>query len=54
MIIEAVEIENKISNVINLDTQAAFNSKATVIESKTSDTTGFVITPGFNRLKSLM
>ena len=44
------EIECKTPNITNLTNQAVLNTKATEIQNKIPDITGFIITPEFNRL----
>ena len=46
-----IEIENKILEITNLATKAALNIKATGIENKIPDTSHFINTQAFNRLK---
>ena len=43
------EIKNKMFDVTNLSTKTYLHTKATEIENKTSDSIGFITTPGFNR-----
>ena len=47
-----IEIENKILEITNLATKAALNIKATGIENEIPDTSHFINTQAFNRLKT--
>ena len=40
----------KIPDITNLAIKVALNTKATIIENKIPNTTGFITTPKFNRL----
>ena len=44
------EVKGKIFDIINSATKVAPDTKATEIESKIPDATGFITTPEFNRL----
>ena len=48
-----IEIENKILEITNLATKAALNIKATGIENEIPDTSHFINTQAFNRLKKI-
>ena len=45
------EYENKITKMTYLATWFALNTRATETENKILDTTGFINTPDFNRLR---
>ena len=48
---KATEVESKIGGITNLATRATLTAKATQIENRMPDTSGFITTPVFNKLK---
>ena len=46
-------MESKLPDITNLATKVALNTKSTEIVDKILNTTGFIVTPEFNRLSKI-